>query len=118
MIKTYRIYTGEDGHSHISVGSLDQNTPVKTTHTHFEETFAKDTLDWHTAPIPQYVITLSGVLRFTTRTGEMCVINPGDILLAEDCTGSGHVWELLTDEPWRRVYVIFEEGQDTLFIPE
>ena len=115
-MKAYRIYTGDDGHSHIEVGKLHHNRSVKTKHTHFEETPAEDTLDWHTAPIPQYVITLGGILEFTTRTGETCIVRPGDILLAEDCTGTGHVWELLTEDSWKRVYVIFEEGQDTLFV--
>ena len=116
MIKTYRIYTGEDGHSHIQVGTLLNGFLVKVKNTHFEETLPQDTLDWHTAPIRQYVITLAGVLRFTTRTGETCIICPGDILLAEDCTGTGHVWEL-TGDSWKRVYVILEEKEDALFIP-
>ena len=112
MIKAYRIYTGEDGHSHIQEGCIKQHVYTKVKHTHFEETYAADTLDWHTAPVAQYVITLGGVLKFTTRTNETCIINPGDVLLAEDCTGTGHVWEILTDEPWKRMYVVYEEEDD------
>jgi len=40
--------------------------------------------------IPQYVITLAGVLEFTTVGGETFTIRPGDVLVAEDHIGSGH----------------------------
>jgi len=84
----------------------------------FQETPAHASLDWHTAPVPQYVITLAGVLEFTTRGGETFTIRPGDVLLAVDYTGSGHKWRLINDEPWKRAYVVFKKGADTHFIPD
>jgi redox-sensitive bicupin YhaK (pirin superfamily) len=54
-----------------------------------EETKAGVSLDWHNAPHRQYVITLSGRLEFETRTGARQVVEPGDILLAEDTSGGG-----------------------------
>jgi quercetin dioxygenase-like cupin family protein len=71
----------------------------------FEETQAGASLDWHNAPHRQYVITLSGRLEFETRTGAGQVVEPGDILLAEDTLGGGHRWRLIDDQPWQRVYV-------------
>lgn len=71
----------------------------------FEETAAGSALDWHTAPCDQYVITLSGTLKFTTRDGESFILRPGDVLIATDTTGTGHRWRLIDDQPWRRVYV-------------
>ncbi|MGV3632881.1 MAG: hypothetical protein ACO1NY_00915, partial [Pseudorhodoplanes sp.] len=62
-------------------------------------------LDWHVAPCRQYVVTLSVTLEFTTRDGETFVLKPGDVLLAEDTTGTGHRWRLIDDQPWRRMYV-------------
>ena len=50
-------------------------------------------------------MTLSGTLEFTTRDGETFILKPGDVLLAEDTTGSGHRWRLIDDQPWRRMYV-------------
>jgi len=70
------------------------------------------------APIPQYVITLSGVLEFTTVGGETFTIRRGDVLLAVDHTGSGHKWRLINDEPWKRAYVVFKQGADTHFVPD
>jgi quercetin dioxygenase-like cupin family protein len=50
---------------------------------------------WHDAPVRQFVITLSGTLDFQTRNGEHLTIHPGDILLADDTTGSAHSWKLV-----------------------
>ena len=118
MIRAFLLYTGEDGNSHVTRGSISEGALVKAEHALFKETAANSTFDWHNDPIPQYVITLSGVLEFTTKTGESFTIYPGDVLLATDHTGSGHKWRLMNDDPWKRVYVVFKAGEDTHFIPE
>ena len=110
MIKAYRLYTGSDDHSHVVRGNIVNHENVNTGLIHFEETPAHSSLDWHTAPTTQYVITLSGMLEFTMHGGESFVINPGEILIAMDTTGSGHRWKLLNDEPWRRAYITFDES--------
>jgi len=118
MIKAYLLYTGEDGNSHVKCGSISDGALVKAEHTLFKETAANSSFDWHNAPIPQYVITLSGILEFTTKTGEAFMIYPGDVLLAIDYTGTGHKWRLINDDPWKRAYVVFKEGEDTHFVPD
>jgi quercetin dioxygenase-like cupin family protein len=117
MIRAYRLYTGPDGNSHVTAGSIRPEVLVNAVSIHFKETAAHSTYDWHNDPTPQYVLTLSGILEFTTKGGETFTINPGDVLLAEDHTGTGHKWRLLNDDPWRRAYVIFTPGADTQFIP-
>jgi hypothetical protein len=113
-IRLLRLFTGEDGQSHFAVGEIEwhkleganamsQSEPARGIS--FEETAAGSRLDWHNAPHRQYVITLSGRLEFETRTGARQVVEPGDVLLAEDTTGGGHRWRLVDDQPWRRVYV-------------
>jgi quercetin dioxygenase-like cupin family protein len=84
----------------------------------FKETPAHSSFDSHNDPIPQYVMTLAGVLEFTTRGGETFGLHPGDVLLAGDHTGSGHQWRLINDEPWQRAYVVFTAGAETHFIPD
>ena len=118
MIRAYRLYTGPDGHSHVVRGSVNDNHLVKAESILFKETPAHAAYDWHNDPVPQYVITLAGVLEFTTVGGETFTIRPGDVLIATDETGSGHKWRLINDEPWRRAYVVFTPGADTQFIPE
>ena len=53
----------------------------------FKETAPHSSLSWHNDPVPQYVLTLAGILEFTTRSGETFTIYPGDVLLATDHTG-------------------------------
>jgi quercetin dioxygenase-like cupin family protein len=118
MIKAYLLYTGEDGHSHVKAGSIAEGASVKADHALFKETAAHSSFDWHNAPVSQYVITLSGILEFSTKTGEIFTIHPGEVLLAIDVTGSGHQWRLLNDEPWKRLYLVFQENADTFFIPD
>jgi quercetin dioxygenase-like cupin family protein len=81
----------------------------------FQETTSGGAFAWHTAPIRQLVITLSGTLDFQTREGEHFLIRPGDILLAEDTVGSGHSWRLTDNMPWRRAYVVLQPGTPVAF---
>ena len=116
MIRLVRLYTGDDGQSHVSEEHValapdgrDAVSPWEhAASIRFEETPAHSQLDWHDAPQRQYVITLSGTLEFTTRGGETFRLAPGDVLLAEDTAGGGHRWRLVDDQPWRRVYVTLD----------
>jgi len=110
MIRAYHLYTGPDGHSHVIRGSIVNDGPAAVESIHFEESQPHASLDWHNAPTTQYVITLTGVLEFVTHGGETFTINPGEILVAMDTTGSGHKWRLTNDQPWRRAYVSFQDG--------
>src|SRR6202521_3450809 len=118
MIRAYRLYTGPEGDSHVVRGTVNEGALVDVKTIHFKETAAHSSYDWHNDPIPQYVITLAGVLEFATVGGETFTIHPGDVLLAVDHTGSGHKWRLTNDEPWKRAYVVFKEGADTHFVPD
>ena len=118
MIKAYRLYTGPDGHSHVVSGSIINHEKVKTGSIHFEESAPHAFFDWHCAPTTQFVITLSGKLEFVTQGGERFIINPGDILIAMDTTGSGHKWRLVDDQPWQRAYVTFGDGVELDFQPD
>jgi quercetin dioxygenase-like cupin family protein len=118
MIRAYRLSTGPDGDSHVTVGSVHPDVLVNASSIHFKETAAHSDYDWHNDPVPQYVLTLSGILEFTTKGGETFILEPGDVLLAEDHTGTGHKWRLLNDDPWRRAYVIFVPGADTQFLAD
>jgi quercetin dioxygenase-like cupin family protein len=118
MIPAYRLLTGADGNSHVERGFVNENKMVEARSIHFKESPAHSSYDWHNDPIPQYVITLSGILEFTTVGGETFTIHPGEILVAEDHTGSGHKWRLVNDDPWKRAYVVFAQGADTQFTPD
>ena len=115
-IRAFKLYTGPDNASHVLEGTIDLKDRVDVVAIHFKETPAHSSYDWHTDPEPQYVITLSGTLEFHTRDGETFVLRPGDVLLAEDNTGSGHKWRLIDDQPWRRAYVVLKPGAKDTFV--
>ena len=48
-------------------------------------------IDYHVAPRRQFVVNLTGSVSLESSTGEKRVIGPGEILLAEDTTGKGHI---------------------------
>ncbi|MGV2470435.1 hypothetical protein FO520_25025, partial [Bacillus subtilis] len=68
----------------------DQSPIIGVKELTFRETVSGGSWDWHKDPVPRYVITLSGTLEFETKDGSKFIINPGDILLAQDNTGTGH----------------------------
>ena len=119
MIRCVRMWTGNDGDSHFEEGVIDLvegergdflTQAAGAANISFRETRSGGSFAWHQDPVPRFVITLSGVLEFETRGGDTFTIRPGDILLAEDNTGTGHRWRLIGDEPWRRAYVVFQTG--------
>lgn len=118
MVRAYRLFTGADGNSHVQAGSIELQAVVAADSIMFSQTAAHSSLDWHNDPVPQYVITLSGTLEFTTRTGETFVVRPGEVLIAQDHTGTGHKWRLVDDNPWIRAYVVYQEGADVRFTPD
>jgi quercetin dioxygenase-like cupin family protein len=127
MIRCVRLWTGADETSHVQVGRLETapgrnadlvSETVGATHVTVEETASGGTLAWHTAPVRQLVVTLAGTLLFTTRDGEEFTLHPGDVLLAEDTTGSGHQWRLTDDDPWRRMYVVLADGAEVPFVAD
>jgi quercetin dioxygenase-like cupin family protein len=116
MIRAFKFITGPDNASHVQEGTIKEHARTDVVSIHVEETPAHSSLDWHTAPEAQYVITLSGTLEFITRDGEKFVLHPGDVLVAEDTMGTGHRWRLIDDQPWRRAYVVLKPGAKDAFV--
>ncbi|MEI6613049.1 hypothetical protein [Polynucleobacter sp.] len=125
MIRCVRLWTGKDNNSYFEEGVIDLNlkndrgdvlsSKFAAQTISFQETGSGGKYDWHNDPVRQLVITLSGTLDFVTRNNEHFIINPGDILLAEDSTGTGHSWKLIGPEPWRRAYIILTPGEVVSF---
>ena len=49
------------------------------------------TFEMHVAPSKQYIIYLDGEVEVTTSSGQTRLFKAGDILLASDTTGMGHI---------------------------
>jgi quercetin dioxygenase-like cupin family protein len=126
MIRCVRMWTGEDGDSQFEEGSIDLSEgargdfagqPVPAVQLSFQETRSGGSYEWHQDPVPRFVITLSGTLEFQTKSGATFTIRPGDVLLAQDNSGTGHKWRLIGEDPWRRAYVVYADGADLPFKP-
>lgn len=116
MIKAYRLYTGADGDSHVITGTVREHERNEVVAIHFATSPPHSSYDWHTAPERQYVLTLRGTLEFTLRAGTTFILRPGEVLIAEDTTGTAHKWRLVDDEPWERAYVVLAAGVGDLFV--
>lgn len=94
-----RVYTGDDNQSHFEdldvplnpgrYGSLSDLVP--TTGTRFRETPVGGALDFHNAPQRQFVVNLRGRVEIECGDGSKRQLGAGDILLADDTTGQGHI---------------------------
>jgi hypothetical protein len=117
MARFWRVYSGSDGRSHIAEAppALKPFADVEGAH---GEGSAMQTvsglafrvappgyvLDWHCAPRRQYSISLSGAAEIEVGDGTVVRLGPGDVVLAEDLTGQGHITRVVGDQP--RLYAI------------
>ncbi len=98
-----RLYTGDDGQTHIEELSLADHPELSDLQNakgiSFRESPAGRFSDWHNAPRRQYVITLSGGVEIGLGDGSFHRFGPGHVTLAEDLTGKGHTTRSVGDEP-------------------
>ena len=112
--KVTRLYTGPDGESHFEdIGLPLEELPrdrrqtefVKATGVSFGEMPGDFSLDWHNAPRRQFVITVEGEGEIEIGDGTKRRFRPGDVLLAEDTTGRGHITRVMNNQPRKLVVV-------------
>jgi quercetin dioxygenase-like cupin family protein len=107
-----RVYSGNDGQSHLEEVSLSMQPFVDTEGAYGEGTPIQNAtgitfrvappgyvLTWHCAPRRQYTITLSGEAEIEVGDGTVKRIGPGDVVLAEDLTGQGHITRVVGQQP-------------------
>ena len=121
MASILRVYTGSDGKSHIEEVELPLQPFVDTEGAYGEGTPLQDAsgitfrvappgyiLEWHCAPRRQYTITLTGQAEIEVGDGTVKSVGPGDVLLAEDLTGQGHITRVVGNQP--RLYAVVPLG--------
>jgi len=59
-------------------------------------------------PDRQFVITLEGCVDITVGRNTTRRFGPGDVLLAEDTTGRGHISRAVNNLPHRHLFVVLE----------
>lgn len=112
-----RIYTGADNQSHFEdlkvplkssgkIGFISELT--KATGLVFRETGGDYNYEFHTAPRRQYVVNLEGEVEIEVGDGSKRVLRSGDILLAEDTTGQGHISRAVNGKPRRSLFITLD----------
>ena len=116
-MKITRVFTGDDQESHFEDLELDLHdrgrvgrmTTLQTaTGIVFRENEGDYKLDFHTAPRRQYVVNLSGSVELETGDGSKRLLRPGDILLADDLTGRGHISRAVEPGLRRSIFVTLD----------
>ena len=91
----YRIFTGDDGQSHMEEYSPPGDIP--DTGIIFRRHEPGNFIDWHVAPRKQFIVTLEGQVEIGLGDGTVYTLGPGDMMLAEDLTGQGHTTKAVGD---------------------
>ena len=116
-MKVTRLYTGSDGESYFDdidipledngdIGKLSEF--MKVTGIIFRETGGDYNYDWHNAPGRQFVIILEGEVEIEIGDGEKRRFGTGDILLAEDTSGRGHISRAVDNQTRKSVFVTLD----------
>lgn len=112
-MKIVRLYTGTDNESHfedleIEMNLLERMAASKLQPAHgimFRSALANHLSAYHPAPNRQYVITLSGQVEIETGDGTIRRFGPGDVMLAEDTSGRGHITRVVGGQPRHYVFI-------------
>ncbi len=103
--KIYEIYTGDNNKSYFKeifikpsikhpLGLYSEK--FKVSGLIFREFQPNMIFNWHNAPEEQYIIYLEGNVLVQASCGETKIFKAGDILLAKDLSGDGHITKTLT----------------------
>ncbi|MEM9460022.1 MAG: hypothetical protein AAGF11_37950 [Myxococcota bacterium] len=97
-MKVIRLFSGSDKESHfewveVPLGELQWAQGLV-----FRRDRPGHTHSWHPAPRRQYVITLLGAAEIEIGSGERRTFGAGEVMLAEDTTGRGHITRVVGPE--------------------
>ena len=98
-MKITRLFTGKDGHSHFEEIEVEFEKIQPGEGIIFRNAPPGPVQDWHPAPRRQYVITLSGQGEIEISDGTKRRFGPGDVMLADDLTGRGHITRVAGNVP-------------------
>lgn len=112
-----RLYTGPDGLSHfqdvdmpLTRGRNGQylSELIKATGVIFRVTGPDYDYDWHNAPRRQFVVNLEGAVEIVASDGITRCFGPGEIVLAEDTTGKGHISRAVNGQPRKSLFITLD----------
>lgn len=96
-----RLYTGDDEQTHFEeldlpltvsdTGAMSTAIPIDSIFFRDTSDAGPDVWDYHVAPRRQFAIHLVGMTEIEVGDGTKRRFGPGDVLLADDLTGQGHI---------------------------
>lgn len=117
MISYTHLYTGTDGKSHFKDASISmKQSPItgRDTSELMPTTFAlfmesTELQGYHVASRRQFLIFLDGEMDITVGDGTIHHFKAGDIMLADDTTGQGHISRVVGNNPVKAVFVVLAQ---------
>ncbi len=114
MLQIVRVYTGDDGESHFESLTPDQFAEIANNVGEGDINVLRrespSFSDYHNAPRRQYVVNMMGTAEFEVADGTVVRMLPGDVLVAEDLTGHGHIARSVGDESRVSLAIPLAEG--------
>jgi quercetin dioxygenase-like cupin family protein len=102
-MQVVRIFSGADGQTHFQDVDLEAfatlSAQVGEGPVRLNRGPAKSFSDFHNAPRRQYVVMMAGEMEIEIGDGTKRVLSPGDVLVAEDLTGKGHITRGVGEQP-------------------
>lgn len=96
-----RIYSGDDEQSHFeeldlplsisAAGAMSTAIPIESIFVRDTSEAGPEVWDFHVAPRRQFALHLLGRTEIEVGDGTTRTFGPGDLLLADDQTGQGHI---------------------------
>jgi hypothetical protein len=118
-MRVTRLYTGKDNQSHFE--ELELPLAPAAYGSEYQLGFASrvilrenrvgDSLDFHNAERRQFVVTIRGVGEIECGDGTKRRFGPGDIMLADDVTGQGHITREI-EGPRRAIFIPIPDDLD------
>jgi hypothetical protein len=119
-----RLYTGADNQTHVEdvnvkfppvVGKPEtagQSEMVQTAGSYVVRLAPGFTEGWHSADKRRYVIPIGGRAELEIAGGQKIFVEPGKIYLAEDLTGKGHTFRVVSKDDWVAFFVDIAKQSD------
>lgn len=121
-MKVTRIYTGDDGQSHFEdldvpftasgAGQMTGAIPAATVFFRSTREGGPEVMDFHVAPRRQFVVHTAGRVEIECGDGTRRQFGVGDVLLADDTTGQGHISREIHG-PRDQIFVALADSVDT-----
>ena len=114
MVQIVTVYPGGDGESCLIDVSTDQFAEI-VKHigdgpTSLNQNQSPSVDDYHNASRVQYVVHLEGISEIEVADGTIKRLHPGDVLIAQDTTGHGHITRGIGEGSRISMAVPLEEG--------